>query len=233
MIKNPYPGKFIAFEGMDGCGKTTQCDKAVRYMLAGGERVLKVKEPNKEVLGGKLIYGLLFGRGAVAFSSMSPLQRQSHYFFNRMQHYVQVVIPALKAGINVLSDRSFASISLEGLLNDNLWELLLAENYYFEMEEIPFIRPDLIMIYDVDPAIALQRLSEKDERRRDFFEQPDKLPRSRQSYLDFAQKFGDFCQVVDAFESADLVFSRYTRELLQANFQLREWKQTPEKEEAR
>lgn len=225
MIKNPYSGKFIAFEGMDGCGKTTQCDKAVRYMLAGGEKVLRVKEPNKEVLGGKLIYEMLFGRGSVGFSYMSPLQRQSHYFFNRMLHYTEVVIPALKAGINVLSDRSLASISLEGLVGEDLWQLLLAENYYFEMEEVPFIRPDLIMIYDVAPEIALQRLSEKDERRRDFFEQPDKLPQTRRSYLDFAKKFMDFCQVVDASESADLVFSKYTRELLQANFQLRGWKQ--------
>src|SRR3989344_6536829 len=103
-------------------------------MLAGGEQVLKVKEPNKNVLGGKLIYGLLFGRGPVGFSSMSPLQRQSHYFFNRMRHYVEVVIPALKAGVDVLSDRSFASISLEGLLGEDFWQLLLAENYYFEME---------------------------------------------------------------------------------------------------
>ncbi len=223
MIKNPYPGKFIAFDGMDGCGKTTQCDKAVRYMQAGGERVLKVKEPNKEVLGGKLIYGLLFGRGPVGFASMSPLQRQSHYFFNRMQHYVQVVIPALKSGINVLSDRSFASISLEGLLNDDLWQLLFAENYYFEMEEVPFIRPDLIMIYDVEPTIAFQRLSEKDERRRDFFEQPEKLPQIRRGYNDFVIKFGDFCQFIDGSESADLVFSQSTKKLLHEIFPLQAW----------
>lgn len=224
MIPNPFSGKLIAYEGMDGCGKSTQCKKSFNFMLAGGEKVLRVKEPNKEVLGGKLIYGLLFEKGPVGFSSMSPLQRQSHYFFNRMQHYTQVVFSALKAGINVLSDRSLASVALEVGEEGDLEALLAAEEYYFEMEGIPFIRPDLIIIYDVEPSVAIQRLSEKDERRRDFFEKPEKLPRTRQAYREFAAKFPDFCQVVDASENADTVFVNSTRELLRKNFQLRGWK---------
>lgn len=224
MIPNPFPGKLIAFEGMDGSGKSTQCEKAFNFMLAGGEKVIKVKEPNKDVLGGKLIYGLLFEKGPVGFSSMSPLQRQSHYFFNRMQHYVQVVIPVLKAGVNVLSDRSLASIALDMQKEGDLEALLEAEDYYFEMEGVPLIRPDLIIIYDVEPSIAIQRLSEKDERKRDFFEKPDKLPRTREAYREFAAKFSKFCQLVDASENADAVFANSTRELLQKNFQLREWK---------
>lgn len=224
MIPNPYPGKFIAFEGMDGCGKSTQCEKSFNFMLAGKERVKKVKEPNREVLGGKLIYGLLFERGPVGFSSMSQLQRQSHYFFNRMQHYTQVVIPALKAGINVLSDRSFASIALDMQKEGDLEALLAAEEYYFEMEEVSLIRPDLVIIYDVEPAVAVQRLSEKDERRRDFFEQPDKLLRTRAAYREFAAKFSDFCRVVDASEDADIVFVAHTRKLLMEHFGLREWR---------
>ena len=226
MQTNPYPGKFVAFEGMDGCGKTTQCEKVFRYMLAGGERVLKVKEPNREVLGGKLIYGLLFGRGPVEFSSMSPLQRQGHYFFNRMWHYVEVVIPALEAGINVLTDRSLASVCLEGNSVD-IEALLTAEEYYFEVENVPFIGPDLVIIYDLAPEIAFQRLAEKDERRRDFFEQPDKLPQTRQAYREFASRFNEFCRIVDASGNANEVFSQ-TKELLYENFLLPEWKRTQE-----
>lgn len=224
MIVNPFPGKYIAYEGMDGCGKSTQCVKSVNFLSAGKEKVRKAKEPNKEVLGGKLIYGLLFERGPVGFSSMSPLQRQSHYFFNRMQHYLQVVIPALKAGINVLSDRSLVSIALDMQNEGDLETLLAAEEYYFEMEEVPFIRPDLVIIYDVEPEIAIRRLSEKDERRRDFFEQPDKLPRTREAYREFAARFGDFCRVVDASEDADTVFTKHTRRLLSEHFRLEGWK---------
>ncbi|MEX2090846.1 MAG: dTMP kinase [Candidatus Paceibacterota bacterium] len=224
MIPNSFPGKYIAFEGMDGCGKSTQCAKSANFLAAGKERVTKVKEPNREVLGGKLIYGLLFERGPVGFSSMSQLQRQSHYFFNRMQHYTQVVIPALKAGVNVLSDRSFASIALDMQKDGDLEALLTAEEYYFEVEEIPLIRPDLAIIYDVEPEVAIRRLGEKDERRRDFFEQPDKLLRTRAAYREFAAKFGDFCRVVDASEDADTVFAKHTRELLREYFDLQEWR---------
>ena len=223
MEKNPYPGKYVVFEGMDGCGKTTQCDKSLRYMLAGGEQVLKVKEPNKDILGGKLIYGLLFGRGAVGFSSMSSLQRQSHYFFNRMRHYVEVVIPALKVGINVLSDRSLVSICLDVHSFGDLEKLLEAEEFYFKMEEVPFIRPDLVMIYDIEAEVAIQRLGEKDERRRDFFEQPGKLSQTRHAYKEFAGKFPDFCEIVDASEDANVVFSK-TKQLLHEIFPLKEWR---------
>lgn len=224
MQKNPYSGKFIAFDGIDGCGKTTQCEKALRYMLAGGERILRVKEPNKAIFGGKLIYGLLFERGPVGFSSMSSLQRQSHYFFNRMRHYLEVVIPALKEGINVLSDRSLASICFDAHDSGDLEVLLSAEAYYFQMEEVPFIRPDLVIVFDVTPEIAIQRLSEKDERRRDFFEQPEKLLQTRRAYQEFADKFGDFCQIIDASENANEVFFKFTRKLLHGIFPLREWK---------
>lgn len=230
MIKNPYPGKLIAFEGMDGSGKTTQCNRAFRYMSAGDERVLKVKEPNKEVLGGKLIYGLLFGRGPVAFSSMSSLQRQSHYFFNRMFHYSQVVIPALKAGINVLSDRSLASICLDVHNDGDLEKLLIAEEYYFAMEEVPLIRPDLIIIYDLPPEIAIRRLSEKDERRRDFFEQPGKLAQTRFAYQEFTSKFGDFCRVVDGSPNDPNVVFESTKRLLHETFSLKGWNKKEEEE---
>lgn len=193
-------------------------------MLAGGENALKVKEPNRDVLGGKLIYGLLFEKGPIGFSSMTQIQRQSHYFFNRMQHYTQVVIPALKAGVNVLSDRSLVSVSLDVSNEGDLEKLLAVEEYYFETESVPFIRPDLVIIYDVEPELAVQRLGEKDERRRDFFERPDKLPRTREAYREFAAKFSDFCRLVDASENADMVFSKFTRKLLLENFELHGWR---------
>jgi len=227
--KNPYLGKFIAFDGIDGCGKTTQCDKAFRYMLAGGEKILKVKEPNKEVLGGKLIYGLLFGRGPIGFSNMSSLQRQGHYFWNRLSHYAEVVIPALKKGINVLSDRCYASINLDVHQGGDLERLLAIQEYFFEMEEVPLIRPDSILILDVRPETAIQRLSQKDERRRDFFEQPGKLLQTMIAYQEFAAKFSDFCQIVDASEDPDNVFHSI-RELLHQNFELKEWKNKKEEE---
>jgi len=216
---NPFSGKFIAFEGMDGCGKSTQFLKSVDFLENKNLKIKKTKEPNREVLGGKLIYGLLFGRGPVGFSSMSPFQRQGYYFLNRIQHYGQIVIPALKAGINVLSDRSLASVALDVQKNGDLEALLEIEEYFFKLEDVPFIRPNLIIVYDVEPDVAIRRLGEKDERRRDFFEQPDKLSRTREAYHEFANKFPDFCRIVDASEDADTVFVKYTKNILSEFFE--------------
>ncbi len=222
MQKNPYPGKLIAFEGMDGSGKTTQCNTAFRYVSAGGEKVVEVKEPNKEVFGGKLIYSLLFKEGPIGFSDMSSTMRQIHYFWNRMMHMKEVVIPNLAEGINVLTDRCYASVCLDVHQSGDLERLLAIQDYYFQTVGVPLIRPDLIIIYDLKPEVALERLKKKG--RRDFFEQPGKLLQTKMAYLEFAEKFSDFCRVVDASQDEDTVFSEFTRPLLQENFPLKEWK---------
>ena len=210
MIQNPYPGKFIAFEGIDGCGKTTQCDEAFEVLSGFGADLLKVKEPAKYLPSGKLIYGLLFGREGVRFEDMSQRQRQRHYYINRAEHYFHTVIPALEKGVNVLSDRSLVSIALDVLKPNDLDILLEDEECYFRMAEVPFIRPDAVFIYDLPPDVAVQRLNQKDERRRDFFEQPDKIKRTRDAYLEFAAKFSEFCQVIDGQGDVDEVFARTT-----------------------
>ena len=218
MQKNPYPGKLVAFEGMDGGGKTTQCNRAFRYMSAGGENVIEVKEPNKQVFGGKLIYSLLFKEGPIGFSDMSSTMRQIHYFWNRMQHFAEIVIPALEKGVNVLTDRCYASVCLDVHQSGDLERLLTIQDYYFQTVGVPLIRPDLIIIYDLKTEVALERLEKKG--RRDFFEQPGKLLQTKMAYLEFASKFSDFCQVIDASQDEDVVFSQFTRELLHQNFEL-------------
>jgi len=216
--KNPYSGKYIAFEGMDGCGKSTQSEKALRYMQANGEKAILVKEPNKQVFGGKLIYSLLFKEGPIGFSDMSSVMRQIHYFWNRMIHMTEVVIPALAKGINVLTDRCYTSVCLDVHQTGDLERLLAIQDYYFQTAGVPLIRPDWIIIYDLKPETALERLKKKS--RRDFFEQPGKLLQTKMAYLEFAEKFPDFCRVVDASQDEDVVFSQFTRELLYQSFPL-------------
>lgn len=227
MIQNPYPGILFAFEGIDGSGKSTQRDRANNYVAAGsanhGHQVLKTKEPNKDLPSGKLIYGLLFGRHKIRFADMTQLERQRYYFVNRMEHYARIVIPALERGEIVLSDRSLVSIALDVRKPGDLDMLLDDEEEIFAMGQVPFIRPDVAIIYDLPEEIAIQRLGEKDERRRDFFEQPEKMARTRQSYLEFAKKFPEFCHVVDASGTVEEVFKQ-TREILHQHLELTHWR---------
>lgn len=223
MIKNPYPGRFIAFEGMDGCGKSTQAKKTHDFLVEHGEPVLLTKEPNKNFPSGKLIYRFLFGRDSIKFSDMSQIERQRYYFMNRIEHYAQVVIPALKQGTNVISDRSLVSIALDVQKPGDLDWLLADEVSLFAMSEVEFIRPDAALIFDLPPELAVARLGQKDERQRDFFEQPEKMQRTRNSYLEFANTFPDFCHVIEGSRSTDQVFVDARRVIAQT-LRMTEWR---------
>lgn len=205
-MKNPYPGKLIAFEGPDGAGKTTQRNMAVAH-FEPLRKTAKVKEPAADRPSGELIYSLLFGKHELKFSDMSQKERQLFYFINRMEHYRSVVFPALEDGFTVFSDRSLASIVLDCERPGDLEMLLEYEKHIFQMTSVPLMWPDLIIIYDVEVEVALERLEKKGQPP-DFFEQAAKIGRTRKAYLEFAKKFPDVCRVIDAERSERRVFTK-------------------------
>ena len=223
MIKNPYPGKFIAIEGVDGCGKSVQSQLVYDFLIQSGEKVLLTKEPAKYLPSGKLIYSLLFGKHEVKFANMTPRLRQRHYFINRIEHYDRTVIMALKSGVNVVTDRCFASVVFDVQRSGDLDILLSDEECYFEMAEVSFIRPDKIIILNLPSATAIKRLSEKDERRRDFFEQPEKIERTKEAYLEFANRFREFCVVVDGSPNQERVFAD-VRDVVRHEVEVEVWR---------
>jgi len=224
MIKNPYSGKLIAFEGIDSSGKTTQMQRAVNFLRACGLDPIVTKEPNKDFRSGRLIYGLLFGMHGPKFSGMTQLGRQRFYFINRMEHYQHVVIPALEAGRIVITDRSLASISLDVQKSGDLEMLLGDEEDIFKMGAVPFVRPDLVLVYDVPVEVSWERHRAK-HREADFFESADLRSRTQQrnAYLEFTSKFRDWVRIIDGQGSEEEVFIR-TREALRRELNLKEWR---------
>ncbi len=222
MIKNPYPGKLFVCEGIDSCGKSTQMKLAFNFVKAGGEKVIQTKEPDKDFPTGTLIYGLLFGKHGPKFSNMTQIERQRYYFIDRMVHYSRVVIPALREGINVISDRSLVSVCLDVINPGDLEMLLADEEEIFDMGGVEFIRPDAAVIYDVTVETSLKRHKAKHQET-DYFES-DKRDREQQrkAYLEFAQKFSDWTYVVDGNGGEQEVFVA-TREMLRRYFKLPDW----------
>jgi dTMP kinase len=94
-------GLFISFEGIEGCGKTTQAKLLARWLKAQGRQVLITREPGGPPIAEKIRKVLLDSKNHHMFPLTELLLLQA----SRAQHLAQVIIPALKAGKVVICDR--------------------------------------------------------------------------------------------------------------------------------
>lgn len=101
MDATPTRGKFITFEGLDGCGKTTQLEKLAAWLRSTGVAVLTTREPGGTMIGERIRALLLDSRTA----GMDAHAELAMMFASRAQLLGQVIAPALDAGTWVLCDR--------------------------------------------------------------------------------------------------------------------------------
>jgi len=96
-----HRGRFITFEGLDGCGKSTQMEKLAGVLRAQGLSVVVTREPGGTATGEKIRRLLL----DTATAGLSPLAELALMFASRAQHIAEVIQPALAQGSIVLCDR--------------------------------------------------------------------------------------------------------------------------------
>lgn len=223
MIANPYSGKFITFEGIDGSGKSEQFRRAVTVMGAYHPEIkfFETKEPTTEQ-SGKKIYDILFGRHPFfKLESMHPFDMQELYFEDRVVHYRNLVIPKLMGGTHVISDRGVASKVYGVNSSSDFDELAKLEEDVFRQADVLYVWPDAILIYDVPVSVAMERLRTKNVEL-DKFEQEQNLVKIRQNYLYFASQFPN-CHIIDGNADPTTVFTE-TRRILGKIFGFPEWK---------
>jgi len=104
MIKNNYPGKFIIIEGLDGSGQTSQVSLLKDFLIKKGYQVVATKEPTRDSESGRRIKKILEEK-----IDTDPLELQKLYAEDRKEHLEKIIIPALKEGRAVISDRYFFS----------------------------------------------------------------------------------------------------------------------------
>jgi dTMP kinase len=97
----PARGRFITFEGLDGCGKSTQLEKLASVLRAEGIDVLTTREPGGTDIGERIRSVLLDSRTA----GLNPWAELALMFASRAQQLAQVIRPALGEGRWVLCDR--------------------------------------------------------------------------------------------------------------------------------
>lgn len=145
---------FITFEGIEGCGKTTQLRLLSRTLMLRGHEVLVTREPGGCPIADQVRSILLdAGNGA-----MDPMAELFLYAAARAQHMAEVVIPALDSGHIVLCDRfTDATIAYQGF-GRGLDRMIIAE---LNRLATGSIRPDMTILMDCPVEIGLGRAMER------------------------------------------------------------------------
>ena len=196
MQKNYYPGFFIAFEGIDGAGSSTQLELLTKTLRKEGFRVLATKEPTNNVVGG-LIKGVLTDS-----VKLPPDSLQLLFSADRAHHLQREIIPVLAKGNVVLTDRYFFSTVAYGALDlDRNWLLDLNKN---------FLLPDFIFLLDISAKVSIERI--KNSRFEvELFEKEEKLSKVAKNFLSLAKKFPKNTYVLDGElskeEIADMILN--------------------------
>lgn len=187
-------GKFIVFEGNDGAGKTTTIPIVAEYLREHGFDVLETKEP-----GGmeetKPIKTLIFDK-RMAEDGIGQLLL---FVADRRVHLVFQVLPALRAGTVVISDRFSDSTvvyqSERGVALKTILELdQLARS---NIDGLGEVKPDLIILLDVAPKVGMMRKATGDKRDENYFDK-DRIERQaarRAMYLRLAHQKGS--EIID------------------------------------
>lgn len=201
---------FLALEGMDGCGKSTQMRLLAEHFIRHGHDVLTTREPGGSRLGRELRRILL----DPAATDLTPLAELFLYLADRAQHAATVIGPALAAGRLVLCDRYADSTVVyqgfgRGMDPDRLAELchLAADGLW----------PDLTVVLDLPPETALARARGRDHAAgtESRFEAEGLAfhRRVREGYLAWAARNRQRMAVVDATGSPEAVLDAILRVL--------------------
>jgi len=150
-VSTSSKGKLICFEGLDGAGKTTQIELLTHWLAERGVSYLNTREPGGTPLGVE-IRRLLFERPDL---DITPLAEAFLFQADRAHHFQTLVLPALEAGVLVVTDRCFdASIAYQGFARNVGPELVAQLSMIATQGHIP----DLTILLDLDPGDVQQRI---------------------------------------------------------------------------
>lgn len=208
---------FIALEGIDGSGKSTQIDFIVQWLETHGvarSHILVTREPTHDGEFGIKIRKVLSGEVAM---SVSPLEFQEFYVYDRKDHLERVILPHLHGEDNVvICDRYFFSTVAYGRAGGVAHEVLMALHAKILGEA--FVMPDITLLIDVSTKTAMARLSQRNKGKSpEYFEtKKEFLQKTADEYRELAKLFPNVV-VIDGEQTPEEV-SQAIRNILTSHF---------------
>ncbi len=185
---------FIALEGLDGSGKTTQAQLLRSRLESDGVEVVLTREPGGTPLGEEIRSLLLHG-GHVA-----PWAEAALYAASRAQHVEQVIRPALERGATVICDRYVdSSVAYQGIARGLGLERVLELN----LAVVEGLMPDVTVLLEVGVAEAAARMGatlDRIEREGDGFRS-----RVADAYRELAERNPERYVVVDGTAAPETI----------------------------
>lgn len=193
--KRPY---FITFEGIDGCGKTTQLQRAYDYLTGKGLTVHKLREPGSTRAAEK-IREILLDKN----SSLTDITELLLYEAARSDIVEKEINPLLKNNHIVLCDRFYDSTTAYQGYGREL-DIAMVRNLH--RVAVGSLKPDLTLVYDIDLKTAAGRRGAEPDR---LESQPNAFfERVRQGFLEIARAESGRVKVIDARASIEDVFAQ-------------------------
>lgn len=179
---------FIAFEGLDGSGSSTQSRLLADRLEKTGQPSLLTKEPTSDSPIGKLIREILQHKW-----SASPEGLQLLFSADRAEHLKNEIEPALEGGQVVITDRYlFSTLAYGGMNVDMGW--LKELNKHFRL-------PDITFLFKLDPQECIKRIAGRGSDY-ELFEKAEKLAKIWESYEKIAEDYENI-RVIDATKTIE------------------------------
>ena len=201
--------KFITFEGIDGCGKSTQAKLLLEYMNKSVVETILVREPGGTNISESIREILLHSSsGQMGDRTESLLMTAS-----RAQLTQEVIIPNMDQGKFVIADRySDSTLAYQGGGRNLDIEWLIKLNNYATFT----LLPDITFFVDIRPEEALRRLDSNKDRIEG--EGIEFQARVRKTYHELAERFNDRYVILDGYGKIDDIHQKVMNEMIRRKF---------------
>jgi dTMP kinase len=206
-------GRFLTFEGLDGCGKSTQLNRLANVLRADGINVVVTREPGGTEVG-DLVRSLLLDSHT---KQVSPHAELALMFASRAQNIDEQILPALRAGAFVLCDRfTDSSEAYQG------YGRRLGSEAVLSLDRVLCrgLKPDMTVLMDSDVSHSVERarrrnLQQAGQSNENRFEQENRefFERVHQGFLVIAAREPRRVFMVDARRAPDVVHEEIVREV--------------------